>query len=216
MTPETLLKSLKEEEELPPSLLEALFKSLKEEEELSPSLLKLLERLIDTFRQQQELISQQQESLNILKKEREVEKQILKVKFLSEKAIIPQYAHEGDTGLDLFSTSETVIKPGETALISTGISIELPPDTEAQIRPRSGLAFKHQVTVLNTPGTIDQGYRGEIGVILINHGKLPFHVEIGMKIAQMVIKPVLSVKVKNVEELDKTDRGAGGFGSTGI
>jgi dUTP pyrophosphatase len=215
MTPETLLKSLKEEEKLPPSFLEALFKSLKEEE-LSPSLLKLLERLIDAFRQQQELISQQQERLNILKKEREVEKQILKVKLLSEKAIIPQYAHQGDTGLDLFSTSETVIQPGETALISTGISIELPPETEAQIRPRSGLALKHQLTVLNTPGTIDQGYRGEIGVILINHGKLPFHVEIGMKIAQMVIKPILSVKVKNVEELDQTDRGAGGFGSTGI
>ena len=141
---------------------------------------------------------------------------LLKVKLLSEKAQLPQYAHEGDAGLDLFSTSEAVIQPGESAALNTGISIQLPPDTEAQIRPRSGLALKEQVTVLNAPGTIDQGYRGEIRVILINHGKSPFQVWIGMKIAQMVIKPVLLVKVENVEELDETDRGVGGFGSTGI
>ncbi|NEO31025.1 MAG: dUTP diphosphatase [Symploca sp. SIO3C6] len=158
---------------------------------------------------------QQQEPINRLKKEENIETQILKIKLLNEKAKLPQYAHQGDAGLDLFSTSEVVIQPGESNLISTGISIELPPETEAQIRPRSGLALKHQVTVLNTPGTIDQGYRGEIGVILINHGKSPFKVEIGMKIAQMVIKPVLSVQVQTVEELGETDRGVGGFGSTG-
>jgi len=180
---------------------------------LSPA---LLEQLIDALRQQEELIGKQQESIELLRREGKVENKILKVKLLSEKAQLPQYAYEGDTGLDLFSTSEIVIQPGESTLISTGISIQLPPETEAQIRPRSGLALKYKITVLNTPGTIDQGYRGEIGVILINHGKLPFQVEVGMKIAQMVIKPVLLVKVKNVEELDETYRGVGGFGSTGI
>ncbi|MEH1941264.1 MAG: dUTP diphosphatase [Nostoc sp.] len=141
---------------------------------------------------------------------------ILKVKLLGDKARLPEYAHEGDAGLDLFSTVETVIQPGESSLIPIGIIIQLPSRTEAQIRPRSGLALKHQITVLNSPGTIDEGYRGEIGVILINHGKLPFTIEIGMRIAQMVIKPVLSVSIKAIEELDITSRGSGGFGSTGI
>ncbi|WP_448269609.1 dUTP diphosphatase [Nostoc sp. DSM 114159] len=140
---------------------------------------------------------------------------ILKVKLLGDKARLPEYAHEGDAGLDLFSTVETVIQPGESSLIPVGIIIQLPSRTEAQIRPRSGLALKHQITVLNSPGTIDEGYRGEIGVILINHGKLPFTIEIGMRIAQMVIKPVLSVSIKAIEELDITSRGSGGFGSTG-
>ncbi|MGJ5634405.1 dUTP diphosphatase [Nostoc sp. CALU 1950] len=140
---------------------------------------------------------------------------ILKVKLLGDKARLPEYAHEGDAGLDLFSTVETVIQPGESSLIPIGIIIQLPSKTEAQIRPRSGLALKHQITVLNSPGTIDEGYRGEIGVILINHGKLPFTIEIGMRIAQMVIKPVLSVSIKAIEELDITSRGSGGFGSTG-
>ncbi len=140
---------------------------------------------------------------------------ILKVKLLNKKARLPEYAHPGDAGLDLFSTSEVVIQPGESALITTGISIQLPPNTEAQIRTRSGLALKHQIAVLNSPGTIDEGYRGEIGVILINHGKQPFTVIIGMKIAQMVIKPVLSVVIKTIEELDTSNRGIGGFGSTG-
>lgn len=140
----------------------------------------------------------------------------LKVKKLHESAIIPHYAHPKDAGLDLFSIDELTINPGESKLIHTGISIELPPETEAQIRPRSGLALKHQITVLNTPGTIDETYRGEIGVILINHGKNSFQVTQGMKIAQMVITSVLSVKVEAVDELNTTDRGIGGFGSTGI
>lgn len=140
----------------------------------------------------------------------------LKVKRLSEQARLPEYAHEGDAGLDLYSSMETVIEPGESALISTGLSIQLPLYTEAQIRPRSGLALKHQVTVLNTPGTIDEGYRGEIGIILINHGKLPFEVTVGMKIAQMVIKPILQVRVDEVESLDASVRGEKGFGSTGV
>ena len=140
----------------------------------------------------------------------------LKVKRIHKEAIIPSYAHEGDAGLDLFSVDEILIKSGERALIKTGIQIELPYQTEAQIRPRSGLALKNGITVLNTPGTIDEGYRGEIGIILINHGKEDFLVEKGMKIAQMVIKPVWKVEVSEVSELSDTLRGEGGFGSSGI
>lgn len=140
----------------------------------------------------------------------------LKVKLLNPMAKLPEYAHPGDAGLDLFATVDKVLQPGESSLIPTGISIQLPPGTEAQIRPRSGLALKYQVTLLNTPGTVDAGYRGEIGVIMINHGRLPFRVEAGMKVAQMVIKPVLKVKIKKVDELENSRRGAGGFGSTGL
>ncbi|APC41270.1 dUTP diphosphatase [Clostridium estertheticum] len=140
----------------------------------------------------------------------------VKVKKINELAILPQYAHEGDAGLDLFSVEEMIIMPGETVLVHTGIQIELPKDTEAQIRPRSGLALKNSITVLNTPGTIDEGYRGEIGIILINHGKINFRVEMNMKIAQMVIKPVLKVSIVEVDELNSTQRGKGGFGSTGF
>ncbi|WP_315120635.1 dUTP diphosphatase [uncultured Clostridium sp.] len=143
-------------------------------------------------------------------------KYTLKVKLLNKDAKLPQYAHIGDAGLDIFSTSELTINPGESKLVSTGISIQLPAYTEAQVRPRSGLALKNGITVLNTPGTIDEGYRGEVGVILINHGKEPFKVEVGMKIAQMVIKPVIPVDVIKVEELIETERNAGGFGSTGV
>lgn len=140
---------------------------------------------------------------------------ILKIKRLSEGAILPHYAHPGDAGLDLFAVEEAELAPGQSCMVKTGVAIELPSRTEAQVRPRSGLANKHAVTVLNTPGTIDEGYRGEIGVILINHGKVPFIVEKGMKIAQMIVKPVISVRVEEVSELSDTSRGAGGFGSTG-
>lgn len=140
----------------------------------------------------------------------------LKIRKINEEAKLPEYAHEGDAGLDIFSVDDMIIMPGESKLIKTGIQIELPGGTEAQIRPRSGLALKNQITVLNTPGTIDEGYRGEIGIILINHGKQQFHVEKGMKIAQMVIKPVLKVTIKEVVELTDTTRGEGGFGSTGL
>lgn len=140
----------------------------------------------------------------------------LKVKLIDKDAKMPEYAHEGDAGLDLFSVDETEILPGETKLVHTGISIELPKNTEAQIRPRSGLALKNSITVLNTPGTIDEGYRGEIGVILINHGKNSFKVEKGMKIAQMIIKPVFWVEVEETSELASSERGKGGFGSTGV
>jgi dUTP pyrophosphatase len=140
----------------------------------------------------------------------------LKIKLLKKNALLPRYAHPGDAGLDLFSVEQKEILPGESALIGTGISIQLPENTEAQIRPRSGLALKHQVTLVNTPGTIDFGYRGEIKIIMINHGKQPFLVEEGMKVAQMVIKPVLIVDVVEAERLNETSRGDGGFGSTGM
>ena len=140
----------------------------------------------------------------------------LKVKRINKEAKLPEYAHAGDAGLDLFSIEDLVINPGEVALVHTGIKIELPEGTEAQVRPRSGLALKNSITVLNTPGTVDEGYRGEIGVILINHGKTPFKVEKHMKIAQMVIKPVIRVNVLETEELSDTSRAEGGFGSTGV
>lgn len=139
----------------------------------------------------------------------------LKVKRLREEAILPQYAHPGDAGMDLCAIETIILEPGSVALVKTGLSIELSPGTEAQIRPRSGLALKHAVTVLNTPGTVDEGYRGEIGVILINHGKTPFEVLPGMRIAQMVIKPVIYAQVEAVEALSETARNQGGFGSTG-
>ncbi|MBE6071714.1 MAG: dUTP diphosphatase [Clostridium butyricum] len=141
----------------------------------------------------------------------------LKIKKISKDAIIPNYAHEGDAGLDLYSIKELVLNPGERGLVHTGIQIELPKNTEAQIRPRSGLALKHGITTLNSPGTIDEGYRGEIGVILINHSNEIFKVEAGMKIAQMVIKPVLKVEITEVKELSNdTERSEKGFGSSGL
>ncbi len=135
---------------------------------------------------------------------------------LHPEAILPQYEHEDDSGLDLVSIEEKELFPGQSCLIHTGISLALPPNTEAQIRPRSGLALNHQITVLNTPGTIDEGYRGEIAVILINHGEKPFKITPGMRIAQMVICPIIRVKIKAVEQLSNTQRGEGGFGSTGM
>ncbi|MBU3207242.1 dUTP diphosphatase [Clostridium algidicarnis] len=141
----------------------------------------------------------------------------LKVKLIHKEARLPVSAHKGDAGLDLFSVEEMEIKPGESKLIHTGIIIELPENTEAQIRPRSGLALKNGITVLNTPGTIDEGYRGEIAIILINHGKETFKVEKAMKIAQMVIKPTILVKVEEVTELTtESERGQCGFGSSGL
>jgi dUTP pyrophosphatase len=140
----------------------------------------------------------------------------IKLLKLSDRAILPSYAHTDDAGLDLFSIEDQMLLPGETKLIHTGIAIALPPQTEAQIRPRSGLALKHSITVLNTPGTIDAGYRGEIGVILINHGQTPFQIKQGMKIAQMVVMPIVRVEIEAVDRLEDTLRGSSGFGSTGL
>nr|WP_312985508.1 dUTP diphosphatase [Clostridioides sp.] len=140
----------------------------------------------------------------------------LKVKRLNQEAKLPSYAHIGDAGMDICSIEDTTIKSGETKLIKTGIAIELPKWFEAQIRPRSGLALKHSITVLNSPGTIDECYRGEIGVILINHGNEDFKVEKHMRIAQMVIKPIYSVDILEVDNLTESKRGESGFGSTGL
>ena len=139
----------------------------------------------------------------------------VKIKRIHEDAQIPLQANPGDAGMDLYSIESVEIPPGEAKLIKTGIQIELPKGTEAQVRPRSGLALKHSITVLNSPGTIDEGYRGEIGVILINHGKSPFLVEKSMRIAQMVIQTVPQVQLVEVDELSSTERGEGGFGSSG-
>ena len=139
----------------------------------------------------------------------------LKVKRLNPAAILPYYARAGDAGLDLFAVKALSIAPGASALVPTGIAIELPPGTEGQVRPRSGLALKHAITVLNTPGTVDEGYRGEVGVILINHGQTMFAVEAGMKIAQLVVTARIQVEVAEVAALQDSERGAGGFGSTG-
>lgn len=140
----------------------------------------------------------------------------LMIKKIHEEAIIPKYAHKTDSGMDLYSIEEKIIKSGKSEIIRTGIQIQLPNNTEAQVRPRSGLALNYHVTVLNTPGTIDEGYVGEIKIILINHGKEDFLVEKKMRIAQMVIQPVLKVQITEVDELATTDRGDQGFGSTGL
>lgn len=130
---------------------------------------------------------------------------------------LPTYATEKSAGMDLTAALEEAIEigSGERALIPTGLSIALPEGYEAQIRPRSGLAIKHGVTVLNSPGTIDADYRGEIKVILINHGRDPFIIERGMRIAQMVVEKYETVDWDVVKSLDETERGSGGFGSTG-
>ena len=139
----------------------------------------------------------------------------LRVKRLSSCATLPARAHPTDAGLDLHSAVDLDIPPGETRLVGTGLALELPPGTEVQVRPRSGLALTHSVTVLNTPGTIDEGYRGEVGVILINHGQRVFEVRRGMKVAQLVVQPTLAVEIVAVDALSDTPRGEGGFGSTG-
>ncbi|HRC27272.1 MAG TPA: dUTP diphosphatase [Alphaproteobacteria bacterium] len=131
---------------------------------------------------------------------------------------LPAYATEHAAGMDLMAAIDAPItlSPGMSALVPTGLAIALPPGYEAQIRPRSGLAAKSAVTVLNAPGTIDADYRGEIKIILINHGRADFAVERGMRIAQMVVAPVTQVSWVEVQDLDDTARGAGGFGSTGV
>lgn len=131
---------------------------------------------------------------------------------------LPHYATPDSAGVDLVAAIEdaVVLAPGERQLIPTGIAIALPPGTEAQVRPRSGLALRHGITLLNTPGTIDADYRGEIGVILINLGQEPFAIDRGMRIAQMIVAPVVRVAWDEVAELSESQRGAGGFGSTGV
>jgi dUTP pyrophosphatase len=140
----------------------------------------------------------------------------IKITKCKENAIIPKYAKLGDAGVDLTSTEEYLLKSGERTLVSTGLKIALPEGYEAQIRPRSGLALKNGISIVNSPGTIDAGYRGEIGVIVINHGKDDFIIEKGMRVCQMVINKFEQAIFEEVDELDKTQRGEGGFGHSGI
>jgi len=150
-------------------------------------------------------------------------KNILKIYKKSNRETIklPQYQTTGSSGLDLVAnlkqdTEQITIKPNKWELIPTGITIELPDGCEAQIRPRSGLAYKYGVTVLNSPGTIDNDYRGEIKIILINHGHEDFIVKNGDRIAQMIISKYEKVKIEEIEFLTETSRNDGGFGSTGV
>jgi dUTP pyrophosphatase len=135
----------------------------------------------------------------------------------SEGIELPHYASLHAAGADMRAAidEEVVLQPGERALIPTGFAMALPDGFEAQVRPRSGLALKHGVTVLNTPGTVDADYRGEVGVILINHGDTPFHIQRGDRVAQMIIAPYVQAAFAEVAELSETARGSGGFGSTG-
>lgn len=140
----------------------------------------------------------------------------IKAKRLNAFAILPIYAHAGDAGADIYSTETCTLQPLERKAISTGISVEIPPHYEIQVRPKSGLALKHGITVLNTPGTIDSGYRGEIKVILVNLGSEPYTVQQGQKIAQLVCSEVTKVLYVESQDLVGSDRGEGGFSSTGI
>jgi len=140
----------------------------------------------------------------------------LRFKRIHPDAVLPSYAHPSDAGMDVRSVADLMIAPGARALVPTGLVMLLPPQYEAQVRPRSGLALKSGVTVLNTPGTIDSGYRGEVGVILMNLGTEDFQVKKGDKIAQIVIAPVKQPEIVETDSIDETDRGVGGFGSTGV
>ena len=139
----------------------------------------------------------------------------IKIEKIFPDAILPSYAHPGDVGMDLFSYETYILKPGERRLFKTRLKVEIPEGYEMQIRPKSGLALNHGVTVLNTPGTIDAGYRGEVGVILINHGKEVYSIKKGDKIAQAVISSIERAVLEEVEKLEESSRGEGGFGSTG-
>ena len=140
------------------------------------------------------------------------------IKKLSKTAIIPKYETKGASGLDISANinEDLTLATNESILVPTGIAVSIPQGFEIQIRPRSGLAAKKGISVLNTPGTIDADYRGEIKVILINHGNEPFIIRNGDRIAQMVVCPIVQAKFEQVDELSDTERGSGGFGSTGV
>jgi dUTP pyrophosphatase len=140
----------------------------------------------------------------------------LKVKKLHEDAIIPEYKTVGSAGMDISSIQNVIIYPSQVELVSTGISVEIPEGYEIQVRPRSGLAYKNKITVLNTPGTIDSDYRGEIKVLLYNVSKDMFEVKKGDRIAQLVVNKVEQPEIEVVSETSDTQRGEGGFGSTGV
>ena len=128
---------------------------------------------------------------------------------------LPHYATQGAAGMDVLAAEDVTLAPGGRHAVATGLAVAIPPGYEIQVRPRSGLALKHGVSVPNTPGTIDSDYRGELKVILINFGSDPFEIRRGDRVAQLVLAPVTQARWDEVDELDDTDRGAGGFGSTG-
>ena len=140
----------------------------------------------------------------------------LRFKRIHPDAVLPAYAHPSDAGMDVRSVADIVIPRGGRALVPTGLVAMIPPMHEIQVRPRSGLALKHGITVLNTPGTIDAGYRGEVGVILINAGEKDFTIARGDRIAQMVVQKLADIELVAAEQLSDTSRGTGGFGSTGV
>jgi dUTP pyrophosphatase len=143
-----------------------------------------------------------------------MEERIVRFKKIHPNATIPTYAREGDAGMDMYSVESITIPSKGFGLVKTGLQMELPNNTEAQVRSRSGLALKNGVFVLNSPGTVDQGYRGELGVILANLGESDYTVNVGDRVAQMVISDLLNIKCELVEELSTSERGTGGFGST--
>lgn len=128
---------------------------------------------------------------------------------------LPAYATDGAAGMDVLAAEDVIVPPGGRHAVATGYALAIPPGFEVQVRPRSGLALKHGITVPNTPGTINSDYRGEVKVILINHGTEDFAIQRGDRIAQLVLAPVVQARWNVVDQLDVTDRGAGGFGSTG-
>ncbi len=139
----------------------------------------------------------------------------IRIKKIRDNAVTPHYEHDGDAGMDLYAVEDFTLRPGQRELIPTGFQVEVPKGYEMQIRPKSGLALKHGITVLNTPGTVDSCYRGEVGVIMLNASDRDYEVKVGEKVAQAVIAKVEKAVIEEVEDLTQTQRGSGGFGSTG-
>lgn len=140
---------------------------------------------------------------------------MIKIKKFHPDAVVPEYKTVGSAGADLVSVHDLDIQPGKVGIVSLGFSVSLPSGYEIQVRPRSGLAAVHAITVLNAPGTVDSDYRGPMSVLLINHGNQVFHVSKGDRVAQMILAEVCQARFEEVEVLDETERGKGGFGSTG-
>jgi len=140
----------------------------------------------------------------------------IKVKRLHPDAIMPHYVHKGDAGMDVYSIEDVLLEKGGIKLVPTGLSFEIPISYEIQVRPKSGLALKHGITLTNSPGTLDSCYRGELGVIMQNEGKEDYHIKKGEKIAQIVVARYEEAEIEEADELSETSRGEGGFGSTGL
>jgi dUTP pyrophosphatase len=146
----------------------------------------------------------------------EITKVRIKIKKLNSEAIIPHYSHEGDAGMDVYSVENVLINPNERKLIQTGLSFEISRGFEIQIRPKSGLALNSGITILNTPGTLDSGYRGELKIILFNASNNPYQVKKSEKIAQIILTRYEEAEIEETNELTQTKRAEGGFGSTGL